>query len=626
MKKKSINEVICFHGIDGVGKTTTISNTVSRLSGQSTVEVKNWRPGLLPPLHRLFGKSPQTTQMGENLVIPRETAGKLSAVRLLYYAIDFILGAYVLDSSNRNKVVIYDRSYLDLFVNPERFGIRPSKLIDLIYRLIPKNSFNLLLYANPQEIFRRKPELPLQTLIVHQNRWLELFRKGKINWPIYVNRPPEAIAYEIVDLVTPGNEVFPEKITKKQQIEWLNSFFGSSKITSQKNHLLLSFRDGRGFLIEDKNINKLTNRLTMYAPANRKAKLYKRALMLSAKLGLSSLFFHQIAVDDSAIQRLIALVKQKIGYDGEVTYAVSLGAPGPRRKLVFCITDSNDRVLAYAKLANHPAAEIGLNNEAETLTFLNRQAVELPVMPKLVYLGDWENKRCSITTPLRLAGNNQASSRFLLTDNELLKTVTQFKDINSTCEPLSQSAFFRELSVSVSKIPTPYFKHLCEDALALAVELAGNQPMPFHFAHGDFTPWNMLMGESQIGLFDFEYALRSAPAGFDLLQYQLRKMTLIDRKPLPDIYREFASKNGWYGILDKYFQVLNFAEPQRSVAITVTAMTYLIHSLYIYGESQNIFEQNLKTYSYLLNSLFIDLMQKQFYPLAELTQNKYDKQ
>jgi thiamine kinase-like enzyme len=138
------------------------------------------------------------------------------------------------------------------------------------------------------------------------------------------------------------------------------------------------------------------------------------------------------------------------------------------------------------------------------------------------------------------------------------------------------------------------------------LQLAGSQPLSFHFAHGDFTPWNMIVSDLQIGLFDFEYALQSAPAGFDLFHFQLRKSILIDKKSAMKFYHEYESKNGWYRILNEYFQQLKIDEQNRQLAIKVSVITYLIHSLCIYEKFNSMFERNVKTYSYLLNSLLID--------------------
>jgi thiamine kinase-like enzyme len=139
---------------------------------------------------------------------------------------------------------------------------------------------------------------------------------------------------------------------------------------------------------------------------------------------------------------------------------------------------------------------------------------------------------------------------------------------------------------------------------------AGSKPVPFHFAHGDFTPWNMIVRDSQIGLFDFEYSLRSAPAGFDLIHYQLRKLSLVDRKSPNEIYKEYKNRTGWYNLLNHYLLKFNIDNDNLHDLTLVSIASYLIYSLIVFSKEQNICDSNIRLFNFLLTSILIDHFQK----------------
>jgi thymidylate kinase len=57
------------------------------------------------------------------------------------------------------------------------------------------------------------------------------------------------------------------------------------------------------------------------------------------------------------------------------------------------------------------------------------------------------------------------------------------------------------------------------------------------FSHGDFTPWNLVIRDGRLAMFDLEMGgLR--PAGFDAFHFVVQKGILIDRKPWSAIRRE----------------------------------------------------------------------------------------
>jgi thymidylate kinase len=60
-----------------------------------------------------------------------------------------------------------------------------------------------------------------------------------------------------------------------------------------------------------------------------------------------------------------------------------------------------------------------------------------------------------------------------------------------------------------------------------------NKMVPFHLAHGDFTPWNMFVKKEKLALIDWELSQASAPALFDLFHFLYQQSSLVDKASFP---------------------------------------------------------------------------------------------
>ena len=196
-KKSKLKIVLALAGPDGVGKSTTIDelkNLVSILF--TSIEVRNWRPGWLPALGEIIGNTNQTEYVSDSLIIPRNEAGSLQFIRQFYYFLDFTLGSKIKDRNNPSamKLVIYDRSYYDIFVHPERFGFSLKSYTWYFEKFIPRYDAIVLLSDTAERIYARKKELDKETIQDQLYKWEKLVKKGKINYVIRVDKPAKKIA------------------------------------------------------------------------------------------------------------------------------------------------------------------------------------------------------------------------------------------------------------------------------------------------------------------------------------------------------------------------------------------------------------------------------------------------
>jgi hypothetical protein len=191
-------------GPDGVGKSTVIRLLRERILQQTcfpNVKIKHWRPGLLPQLGRMKGvRAPAPGQA----TTPRKKAGAFGLARQMYYLVDFLLGYWLVDrlEGNRLTVQVYDRCLLDMTVHPVRFGFSNATAVRKFAGLCRRPDAVILLRDDPARIHSRKDELSADEISRQFASWERLHQTGHVDLVIDVGDGPEAAAAEIMNFLT----------------------------------------------------------------------------------------------------------------------------------------------------------------------------------------------------------------------------------------------------------------------------------------------------------------------------------------------------------------------------------------------------------------------------------------
>lgn len=160
-------------GPDGSGKSTLATALAERVSGVHIY----WRPGMLPMAGRIVGKRLEPgvnhDPHGQKLNSPIR-----SAVRVLYYLVDFTLGDLVRlrFGAHHRDVVVVERGWLDMIIDPQRYRLRSNRLCSLLQPLVPKADLLVLVVVPPEVAYARKAELPLHEIERQYMAWRSLDR------------------------------------------------------------------------------------------------------------------------------------------------------------------------------------------------------------------------------------------------------------------------------------------------------------------------------------------------------------------------------------------------------------------------------------------------------------------
>ncbi len=485
-------------GPDGSGKSTVVDRIIGEsASYYSDLWQFHWRPGLLPQP----GRSEKKNSSGSNPPLPPTgyAYGRVvSFLRYSYFLADFILGYWfrIYPRRRRGQLIIGERWYFDVVVNPQRYGFKlPEWLLRLGGYLIPQPDLTILLTADPDAIYARKPELTVEQI----TKQIEAMRGILPEHPKGLEVATDIPLDESVARIS--NELKEADVLRNMDAGW-RAFprYGDAK-------LLVANADSVALAL------KLYN---PYSRAGRVAKSIATTLprLFSTKDITLSPWRKDIDVVSSLILRTLGNRSLAISY--------STGTPGPHRKMTAQVNDRG-RILAYVKIAQSTAAIELLNCEAASLRDRER----------------FSNSKLS--TPAVIAETNEGGFHLLF---------LSAPDVESSARPIEidhLDILFIELmlvrsvaTLSLERLWDINFPAVFKEnavvqdsrrVLDLLIGVTGARVGP---THGDFAPWNTLgLEDGRLFVFDWEYYQSDAPLLCDLFQRMFMPDWLVHRL-MPD--------------------------------------------------------------------------------------------
>ncbi|GAB2557123.1 phosphotransferase [Spirosoma aerophilum] len=217
-------------------------------------------------------------------------------------------------------------------------------------------------------------------------------------------------------------------------------------------------------------------------------------------------------------------------------WALFTGTAGPNRKLVvWYVTHDSKRY--FLKIALGPAAVNNLRQEALALQHLQEQPFLQLESPRL-------NAYYSGVVIQEDMGNGAGKQANRLTDlpsGALLELVSR----NWHRQPLAQTVCWQQALGTLTALRTMPDTRipigLLDKLDRLMQSLDADVVVPMAAAHGDFTPWNMLLRNQQLGVFDWELAQPVLPGLYDLFHFQYQSGTLIGNQGFGVVRQEIQT-------------------------------------------------------------------------------------
>lgn len=264
----------------------------------------------------------------------------------------------------------------------------------------------------------------------------------------------------------------------------------------------LQNNDGKCWLIPTRHVSTA---LAIYQPGAWRGRWLKRLLPLLNCCG--RLFpFPQVEnpIDEVLRQRLEALFPGR-----RLEYSLFLGTPSVHQKTVIQIYEGQ-QILAYAKVTDNPRVKALFDHEQCILQYLHEQGVEH--VPTCLFNGvlDTDRQLFVMTTEKKRSSRNVHCWTSL--HSEFIRLLQQ----QTMCTmPFEDSDYAKMLDALRQRVSTWTDGSVLLDEIDRVDTRYRGTTMSMVVMHADFTPWNMLVQHNHLYVFDWEYALRTAPVGLD---------------------------------------------------------------------------------------------------------------
>ncbi len=525
---------IAFLGPDGAGKSTLVGLTVSGLGAafrQSTVF--HFRPQLVPKRNTPNQTTMPHSQAPYSLI--------RSLVMLTFHCADFVLG-YVLKvwpTLIRSTLIIFDRYYHDILVDPFRYRLRlPSRIAWWLERIVPEPAMVFALAASAEHIWKRKQEISFATL----TQQCDAYRTVAAQMPNALLLDAGCTAEQLSDQVRSICwDYLHERCQQRavpllsrqlvhQNIAWLANIMGlratptdtsegSQNSQSSFQFTYVDVGEGRGYLFPAGSVRLRRRAMEIYNAQSFSAKTF-RALVSRIPGAILPRTYHVSLVSCADRQNhrspinLFADIASALGHD-RVAIAISLGTPGPHRKPVLRVMTPDGDLLAYVKIGWNMSTKELLDTECDTLDRIGSLSPRSFQVPKVLE----RRARNGLSFLFLNVPHSHAKpfkSRFHPRHGEIL---LELSSIDRTAISLKASRYWERLCLQANTVVHPYWRHTILKVLQEIDQRFGDFVLPMHRSHGDFAPWNIVYHGDQITLFDWEYSRVQSPGGWDFFHF-----------------------------------------------------------------------------------------------------------
>lgn len=281
----------------------------------------------------------------------------------------------------------------------------------------------------------------------------------------------------------------------------------------QRRFAVLPSRKNARWLLPLSSEAGALNGFELYKPFSNYGRLMKVLVLLIRATGWEGWIQHEVLLASRSPLSIEQFVSDVLG-ENDFILTLSLGTPGRFQKLTVQVMRPDGTILGYLKLPLTDMAGDRLSNEAEFLKQLSEFPSMRPHIPRLFFGGPWNGSNLLFESALK---GSTGPVHLTKIHNDFLD---KLHGCCTTAHPghnLVQRTGRKWESIAPQM--TTEWQGLGREALRIAARELNDSLVPCGVHHGDFTPWNSLVHQGHLLVFDWEAAAWGEPTLWDQFHF-----------------------------------------------------------------------------------------------------------
>lgn len=279
--------------------------------------------------------------------------------------------------------------------------------------------------------------------------------------------------------------------------------------------------DGKTWLMPARNMRVSMN---LYQPSGRNGKIVK---ILFPRLHYLP-FIRKIIRAESVhccMNKELQHLFSRLFLTTKVEYSIFCGTPSVHQKITIQIS-KNKQILGYCKATDSDEINTLFQGEAYILNWLHLKDIEN--IPKCLFCGTLSNGIKLFVQSTTKSLKSEIIHEWTELHDDFLKKLYQNTHQSIYFEDSDYYRTLIDFEQHIDWLPSEVNCFLIKTILYNVLSRLQGQKVDFSAYHADFTPWNMFVEDSQLFVFDWEYARMSYPPMLD--RYHFFTQTAIFEK------------------------------------------------------------------------------------------------
>ncbi len=311
---------------------------------------------------------------------------------------------------------------------------------------------------------------------------------------------------------------------------------------------LFSNADGKEWLVPVKHMR---TGLELYQPSGAKGVALKRALPFSHKLGAVRRLANMKMVDVQLLPELMTLAEKAFG-ESDLEFSIFGGTPSVHCKVTIQFFKGS-RILGYAKVS--ASDDIAQLFKHEQGVFDSLAQAGIADVPRCLHCGQLSDGRAVFIQSTVKTLKSKVCHSWLPLHDQFLYNLHKRTKVEISFEQSDIAQSLSQLKSALCVIPLKY-REIIEPILSEEYNSRLGCRCEFSAFHADFTPWNMLIQDGRLFVFDWEYARFSYPPFLDRYHFLIQQAIHVSHES-PEIIYEQLRKQEWFDRSDLRLYLLD---------------------------------------------------------------------